>query len=287
MKVLILGATGTIGSAVALELARLGHDVLGLSRRIDSDRKLTSLGLPFFRGDIREPGRWAHLLDGMDAVIQTACTFTDDMAEVDAGIVDALIAAGHRRVEPLRVLYTGGCWLYGATGDRVAADGDAFAPIEAFTWMLRHGESLLAAPGLSTAVIHPAMVYGENGGAFARMTDDARAGRPIEYWGSIETRWPLIHGEDLASAYALLLAAPDLTGHFNASAEDGVALAEIVAYIAIRHGATRFRRRGLADVLAEHGAWAEGPTLDQQMAAEKLKALGWLPRHRSFKAAIG
>lgn len=287
MKVLVLGATGTIGSAVAATLAHQGHDVLGLSRRTDSDRKLKAQGLPFFRGDLRDPGPWAHLLSEMDAVIQTACTFTDDMAAVDAGVVEALMAAGRSRAVPLRVLYTGGCWLYGVTGDRVAADGDAFAPLSAFAWMLDHSASLLAAPGLSTAIIHPAMVYGEAGGVFARMVDDARAGRPIEYWGSIETRWPLVHRADLAEAYALLLADPGLTGHFNASAEEGVALAEIVAHIAISHGATRFRRRPLADVLAEHGAWAEGPTLDQQMASGRLRALGWSPRHTSFRSAIG
>lgn len=287
MKVLVLGATGTIGSAVAATLAHQGHDVLGLSRRADSDRKLKAQGLPFFRGDLRDPGPWAHLLSEMDAVIQTACTFTDDMAAVDAGVVEALVAAGRSRAVPLRVLYTGGCWLYGATGDRVAADGDAFAPIEAFTWMVAHANRLQSAPGLSTATLHPAMVYGETGGVFARMVEDARAGRPIEYWGSIETRWPLVHRDDLADAYALLLADPGLTGHFNASAEDGVALAEIVAHIAISHGATRFRRRPLADVLAEHGAWAEGPTLDQQMAAGRLRALGWSPRYTSFRPAIG
>ncbi|PWR23550.1 NAD-dependent epimerase/dehydratase family protein [Zavarzinia compransoris] len=287
MKILVLGATGTIGAAVATRLAGQGHDVLGLSRRVDSDRILTTLGLPFFRGDMRRPQPWSHLLDQMDTVIQTACTFTDDMDAVDAGIADALIEAGARRPTPLRVLYTGGCWLYGATGDRVAGDGDDFAPPPAFAWMVRHGESLLAAPGLVTAIIHPAMVYHEFAGAFARMVSDAKAGRPIEYWGSIETRWPLVHRDDLADAYRLLLENPGLTGHFNASAEDGVPLAEIVAHVAATHGATRMRHRPLSDVVAEHGAWAEGPTLDQQMAAGKLRALGWRPRHASFRTAIG
>ena len=37
----------------------------------------------------------------------------------------------------------------------------------------------------------------------------------------------------------------------------------------------------------EHGAWAEGPTLDQQMSAEKLKRqTGWKAERESFLISL-
>ena len=44
--------------------------------------------------------------------------------------------------------------------------------------------------------------------------------------------------------------------------------------------------RTLKHVVAKHGPWAEGPTLDQQMSAAKIQDLcGWMPRHIDYQVA--
>ncbi|RVU38779.1 NAD-dependent epimerase/dehydratase family protein [Hwanghaeella grinnelliae] len=287
MKVLVLGATGSIGTAVARELAGQGHTVLALCRSDASERDLKALGYETLRGDLRRPEDWAGIVNEVDGVIQAAVTFTEDMGDVDRGVIDALIAAAPPSTPPVRFVYTGGCWLYGATGDDVATEDSPFNPISSFVWMVENAERLTASGKFSTAVIHPAMVYHRAGGVFTRFLEKAKAGEPIEVWGGADTRWPLIHRDDLAVAYRLLLENRDVSGHFNASAQPGVPVGKIVEAIAAKYDAPPetviLSKEGL---VAEHGAWAEGPTLDQQMASERLRGTcKWRPRIDAFETS--
>ncbi|OBY27945.1 NAD-dependent epimerase/dehydratase family protein [Leisingera sp. JC1] len=287
MNILILGGTGSIGTAVTRELVRHGHNVTGLSRSKASDRKLEALGACPLRGDLRAPGPWVREAARTDGLIQLAATFEDDMAEADTSAITAILQQAALRPQPLRMIYTGGCWLYGATGSRVADETSPMRPIKPFAWMQRNARRVLDAPEVSAAVIHPALVYHEDGGAFSRYLAAASEAKPFEIWGSISTRWPLIQREDLARAYRLLLENPSLTGHFNASAQDGVPVAEITREIARRRGHDGgYVVRSLKHVLIKYGDWAEGPTLDQQMGSGKLRDLtGWQPQFVSFRDA--
>ncbi|MEM7525758.1 MAG: NAD-dependent epimerase/dehydratase family protein, partial [Pseudomonadota bacterium] len=260
MRVFIMGGTGSIGSAVLKELIARSHAVLALSRSASSDEKIVSLGATPLRGDLREPSEWARLAVSHDAIVQVAATFSDDMGDVDAGVISALIEAAADVETTPRLLYTGGCWLYGETGDAVAAEDRPFDPPPAFAWMVEQTLRLLGQPAFSTAIIHPAMVYEGDGGVFERFLSAAREGRPIEIWGGAETRWPLIHHADLARAYCDLLVRPELAGHFNAVAEEGVRVGDIVGSIAARHGARSAPVVvSAAELIETYGEWAKGP----------------------------
>ncbi len=290
MKVLVLGATGSIGTAVARDIAGHGHDVLALCRSDASEATLKGLGYATLRGDLRRPADWAGIVRDVDAVIHVAVTFTDDMGAVDRDLIDALIDAAppaEGSAPAIRFLYTGGCWLYGATGDAVATEENPFNPIPSFAWMVENAERLIESGRFSTAVIHPAMVYHRDGGVFTRFLEKAKASEPMEVWGGPDTRWPLIHRDDLAAAYRLLLENRDLHGSFNAGAQTGVPVRDIVAAIAAHHGSPKeFVIRTREALVAEHGDWAEGPTLDQQMASEKLRrACNWRPRYGAFETS--
>ncbi|MEM8663438.1 MAG: NAD-dependent epimerase/dehydratase family protein [Pseudomonadota bacterium] len=283
LKVFILGGTGLIGSGVIRELVGHGHVVTALSRSPASDDRLRALGACPVRGDMREPDGWRGHLNSEDAVVHVAATFGDDMGAVDAAVIDALERVAPGRTEPLKVVYTGGCWLYGATGDEIADEGRPFAPIPAFAWMVEHARRLMANRELRTAVVHPAIVYAKGLGGFEHFIAAARKGEPIPVWGAPATRWPLVHQEDLAVAYRLALETR-VRGHYNASAEIGVPVERIVAEIARRTGSSAgFTVRSAGDVIAEHGSWALGPMLDQQMTSAKLReAVDWNPTYADF-----
>lgn len=287
MKVLILGGTGTIGTAVTQELLRNGHQVIGLSRSEASDQKLIAMGARPLRGDLRYPGDWVREVAKVDGLIQLAATFDDEMAAADTVAMTAILRQAALRTDPLRLIYTGGCWLYGTTGDRIAEEADPKHPIKSFAWMRDNARLALEAPSVSAAILHPAMVYHQHGGAFGDFLEAAQQARPFEIWGSISTRWPLVQRDDLARAYCMLLERPDLTGDFNASAESGVPVAEVTQEIARRHDHDGgYVVRSLKHVLCKYGDWAEGPTLDQQMGSSKLRRLtGWQPQFASFRDA--
>lgn len=288
MRIFILGGTGSIGSAVTAELIAHNHHVIGLCRSEAAEQKLLTLGAQPWRGDLRRPASWRAALAQVDVVIQLATSFDQDMAAVDRAAIAAIQQEARRRSTPLRVLYTGGCWLYGETGESAACETSPKRPIPAFAWMQDNAQALLDDPGLRSCIIHPAMTYHEEGGGvFSRMLAQASSGLPLEVWGSIHTRWPLVHRRDLARAYRLLVEQPELTGHFNVAAQGGVPVRDILDEIIRRHthdGAYVVRNRKY--VMFKYGNWAEGPTLDQQMSAEKIRqACGWTPDLQDFTQA--
>ncbi len=288
MNVLVLGATGTIGTAVTGELLRAGHDVLALSRSERADSKLRGQGAAVLRGDLRQPSEWCNAVADCDTVVQVAATFEDDMGPVDLNLLKTLERALVRSGRRIKIIYTGGCWLYGATGDAVADETFPFRPIAPFSWMVDNAAFLSGSPSFDTTIIHPAMVYHANGGVVARYIAQAKAGGPVEIWGSPDARWPLVHRDDLAVAYRILVEQTKLTGHFNVAAEAGVRTGAIAAAISAHFGLSdRPVTRSVREVTGEYGAWAEGPTLDQQMSAKKFREAGkWVPRHLSFFNSI-
>ena len=285
MRVLVLGATGSIGTAVAAELKARGHSVVALARSQSSNEKLDKFGYETVFGDLRHPANWIAVVHSVDAVVQVATTFTDDMGYVDRQVLEEISAQTVGRSSPLRMIYTGGCWLYGATGNTVATEETEFNPISSFAWMIDNARFLLDHSGFNAAVIHPAMVYHSEGGVFDLFMEQAAAGCPIEVWGNSSVRWPLIRRDDLATAYCLLVEDDALGGHFNGSSETGVRVGEIVAHIAqLARSELPFIERTLEDVVNEYGDWAEGPTLDQQMASDKLRtATGWAPKITDYR----
>ena len=280
MKLLILGATGLIGSAVANAALAAGHHVTGLARSPETANILRTRGVTPLRGDLRNPLQWLGILQTCDAIIQCATTWDDDMGAVDLNLTHLLIQTTKSRATPLRVIYTGGCWLYGETGDIIAADTSdrpGFAP---FDWMLTSADLLLAVPHLNTTILHPAMVYDDMRGALERYHSAAVASQPIAIWGDANTRWPLIHAQDLARAYTTLLSRPDALGHLNASTETGVPAHKIADKVAATAGSTKPHVILPPQTVRQRfSATATGAMLDQQMASPRLRSLGWRPLH--------
>ena len=126
MRIFILGGTGSIGSAVVKEIRAGGHDVVGLARSERSAALMVGLGATPLRGNIREPENWATLLPVVDAVIHAASDFSDTMEVVENRLLDVLLPVLGAMPQCPRFIYTGGCWLYGETGNRIA---DERAPL--------------------------------------------------------------------------------------------------------------------------------------------------------------
>ena len=79
MNVLLMGATGYIGSAVAEVLQASGHQVTGLARSDQAAQRLQSRYIHVLRGDLRSPQSIAAAACQVDAVIHVAATKDVDM----------------------------------------------------------------------------------------------------------------------------------------------------------------------------------------------------------------
>jgi len=282
LRILVLGGTGSIGSAVARELVARGHAVLGLARSDAAATKLKASGAMPLHGDIASPQTWTTKLPQVDAVIHAACDFDTDMGAIDRRLLDYLLPSLGAQANKPRFITTGGCWLFGATGADTGTEDTALDPLPTFAWMVPHLQRVLAAAEVDGIVIHPAMVYARDGGVFARFARDAIERPAVRVVGGETVRWPLVHADDLATLYALALERAPAQSTWIGAANDGVTVGRIARAFAKRFG-TRDRAPQIisADAAAgEWGEWARGYARDQRLSGEKARReLGWQPRH--------
>ncbi len=282
MRVFVLGGTGLIGAAVVRQLVGRGHELFALARSDASAAKLDQMAATPIAGNIEAPEAWIAKLGRIDAVIHMACDFNTDMEAIDRRLMDALLPALAARLQRPRFIYTGGCWLYGATGNAIASERTPFRPLPAFAWMVPQLERVLACKEIRGIVIHPAMVYAGDGGVFGRFARAAAEGRAVPVVGSEAVRWPLVHSEDLADLYALALERSASGESYIGAAVDGFSVGRIARAFARRFGARNEALEIISEdaIAAEFGEWARGRALDQQLSGDKARReLGWVPRH--------
>ncbi|MGP4110560.1 SgcJ/EcaC family oxidoreductase [Streptomyces sp. 4N509B] len=282
MKVLLLGATGYVGSAVADHLTRFGHEVVELGRGA-ADRP--GRGRERRVGDLTDPGSLTRAVTpDIDAVVHAA-TPTGDAA-TDAAAVDALLA-------PLRgtgraFVYTSGVWVLGATGPDPAGE-DAPTdplPIVGYRPLIERQVLAAAADEVRATVIRPGIVHGRGGGIPALLVNLARDHRaplfvaPDGEAGGAPVHWPMVHVDDLAELYVAAVERAEAGTLWHGVAEPAVPVRDVA------------RAAGrAADVLAAPRAWpveearaalgaafADALALDQRVAGDAARQrLGWRP----------
>lgn len=272
MRVLIIGSTGYIGSAVAAAVAAAGHEVIPLSRRETGPGVLGVLG-DLARPETIEPA----LRQARPDVIVHAAVPID--ADTDLAAIDRLAASG------AALVYTSGIWWIGATGDRPFEEqppyGDsARARIEAAV--------LAAAPAIRSVVIRPGIVYGHRRGIPSEMVEWAGRFGIGRYVGSPGTHWPVVHVDDLGDLFvaAIERASPGAILHGVGE----TVLSSDVAAAADRAagGAGRAEAWPVAAAAVELGErYAANLALDQVLSSERTRAaLDWRPRRPGLVADL-
>lgn len=108
MRVLVLGASGFIGSHVAATLAALGHEVRAGARSPDAARRLAPAH-DWVRADfseLAEPSQWTVLVEGVDAVVNCVGVLQDGAGDSlraahvtgPAALIAACAASGPKRL---------------------------------------------------------------------------------------------------------------------------------------------------------------------------------------------
>lgn len=288
MRIFITGGAGYVGGAVTARLCAAGHEVLGLVRTEERAGRLTRLGAAPVYGDVRDPSSFINVVRDCDAAVHLAQAEGPDRADVDAAAVEAILGAagGHARLRAF--VYTSVLFVLGDTGGTPAAEALATAP-PPFAARRAGLERRVLEGGRGTlvcAVIRPGMVYGGGaGGSVSELFRGAAEEGTATYVGRGENRWSLVHREDAAELYRLVLERR-AAGYFHAA--DGLPLrvrdvAEAAARAAGAEGRTRSRELGAAR--SELGSFADALCLDQVADASRARALGWAPARASFQAA--
>jgi len=152
--ILILGAYGLIGSAIARDLFARGHDVTGLGRDMAFGPRI----LPHLcwvtadLSDMTAPESWEPLLVGMDAVVNASGLLQGG----DGGSVEAVqLHAVRALIQPCEA--TGVLRFVQVS----AAGADPNAKSE-FMATKGQADALIAASSLSSLIVRPGLVIGRN-----------------------------------------------------------------------------------------------------------------------------
>lgn len=289
MDVFVTGGTGGIGSAVVRKLVSGGATVIGLARSEGSAARLRQLGANAYPGDLRNPDSWVSRAAACDAVIHTGATFSEDMGRVDRQSMLALKQAARHRQQPLKVVYTGGIWLFPATGNTTKiTEKTPFAPLPAFRFMTETIRTLSHGTDLNLAVVHPALACSRDSGPIADMTRALKAGQPFETRATAETLWPLVEIEDLAALYALALKHARFRLSLIASSISGISVGHLAAHISARHG----HPLDVVTIGPPEGAdpdtdWSAGYALSQSVdTAHAQRVTGWQPEQSTVEDLI-
>lgn len=288
MRILVLGGTGSIGSAIVACLVARGHAVTALARSKASAAKAAAMGAAPLHGDIAAPRAWVAARGACDAVIHAANTFGDDMAAIDRHLMEAMLGRLSRRDDAPALVFTGGCWLFGESRGRAIDETAPFDTLPEFQWAVDHIGDLMRHDTVRGIAIHPGMVYDGTGGVFRHFRDAARNGGPVRVVGDAGITWPLVHARDLAELYALAVERAERGGVYHGVVLDAVEAMDIARAVSRRFGLDDEPRIVPADdFAAEHGDWARGYALSQRISGAKARRdLGWMPRHLDVFADI-
>lgn len=289
MKVFVTGPTGYIGRAVVRELVEAGHEVTGLLRSAEK-RKLLSdeLGaVPVF-GDMAIPASYRSLAQDHDALIHAGFQGSGDTVGVDRTALDALLDAARIGNRPSVVLYTSGCWVVGDTeGVVVDESAPTDAPAEAVAWRPAHERIALDAgtEGFATAVLRPGIVYGGEGGLTADFFTSAEEDGAAAFVEDGRQHWSLVHREDLARLYRLVLE-EGASGIIHGVDGEPVPVVEAARAASRAAGAGgRVREVPMDEAREQMGLVADALAMDQRLAAPRAAELGWEPERASFVEA--
>lgn len=284
MRVLVTGATGLIGGAVARRLMAGGHEVVGLARSEMSAARLTGEGFAVMQGDLADPASVACAARAVDAVIHAASPGDQNTATYDIAATRSIIEA--LRGTGKRFVYTSGCLIYGSTGDAPATEDSPCNPVELVRWRQQLEDEILAAAsvGVHSSVIRPGWVYGNWGGAAMMMYGAAREYGVARYVGDGRNRWSTVHADDLADLYALSLERAPVSSIFNGVHGTATPLIEIARAASEAAGAEgRVEAWPLDEARQSLWAFADAITCDQVVCGDKAKReLDWRPSRRSI-----
>jgi nucleoside-diphosphate-sugar epimerase len=297
MKVLVAGATGSVGSRLVPQLVERGHEVVGTSRSASSADRLRALGATPIVLDVLDPGATRDVVaDTMpDAIVHeaTALAGKNDLRHFDESFAgtnrlrtdgtDNLIAAAREAGVSRLVAQSYAGWPYAREGGPVKSEGDPLDPSP----VPEMRETLDAIEHLERRVTDAGGTVLRYGGLYGAPDDvqvELVRKRRFPIVGDGGGVWSFVHLDDAASATVLAVEQGDV-GIYNVVDSDPAPVSEWLPALAeaVHAKPPRHVPRWLARLVAGDVGVVLMTEVRGASNAKARRDLDWTLRHPSWR----
>lgn len=301
MRVLLAGATGTLGNPLVRQLVAAGHDVVGIGRSPDGARRIGELGAMTLSADVLDRDALLHAVDGMtfDAVIHELTALKKlplrhrDMVATNrlrtagsANLVEAARATGARRFITQSIVFGYG---FRDHGSHVLTESDPFGTLQhdAFdpvvSALVSAEQQATSIPGVDGIALRYGLLYGADVDRVAGML--RRRALPVTKAGG---DIPFVHHEDAAAATVAALERGTPGVAYNIVDDTPANFRDLVEAIAAARGAPRplVVPAWLLAVAAPYGRVLYNGLSMRVSHARAGAELGWEPRYPSIRDGV-
>lgn len=208
MRVLLFGAGGFLGSAIARALKTKGHTVAALARSEDSACRLEASGIEPITGDLADLPALSDAVKAADSVIFAASIPFDQEWPVASAILEALEGSD----KPF-ILTTGTAVLShetpgGEWREETYAEDDVFAPPDwiATRVTTENNVRAFAGRGVRAMIVRPPLIWGHGGSKqIPAIFESVKKVGAACYIGAGLNLYSHVHVDDLADVYVRAL----------------------------------------------------------------------------------
>jgi 2-alkyl-3-oxoalkanoate reductase len=207
MKVLVTGASGFLGSHVAEQLSRAGHDVRALVRKSSNKKFLESLPrVEFFYGAIEEADKVAEACVCVDAIVHSAgivkAKHSDDFAKTNVGGTKNVLEGAKKNAPNVkRIVHVSSLEAVGPSKDGSPVPIDQENPVTAYGRSKLESEKLAKtyAKDLPITILRPTGIYGPRDNEIFEAFRSVKKG-VLPLTGDGKSKLTLVYGPDAARA---------------------------------------------------------------------------------------